>query len=232
MEWAKLIHVSQRLTLSAPLPPAAHIIVSMRCKAAFDKPERNTALLVNEARMIDAEDSTEFTLLENTYLARDFRIVYAPTGKPFGLPAPPTRAPDQEVETATSPQAALIYRLLGGPGRPFISTRRRPGRRLFGTYHALTEHLRSYLPCDPERGLRLPSGSAAHPRRRFPCPCVSRRNTVDAAVVRWRNNPFRNPCPGARRDRSRKRIGDQDMRARSIIKCVSISLTTEKSSRS
>jgi hypothetical protein len=95
MEWAKLIHVSQRLTLSAPLPPAAHIIVSMRCKAAFDKPDRNATLLVNEARMVNAEDGTEFALLENTYLARDFRIADAPTGKPIGLSAPPTRAPDQ-----------------------------------------------------------------------------------------------------------------------------------------
>ena len=114
MAWAKLIHVSQRLTLNVPLPPAAQIIVSMRCKAAFDKPDRNATLLVNEARMVNAVDGTELALLENTYLARDFRIADAPTGKPVGLPAPPPRAPDLEVEISTSPQAALIYRLLGG----------------------------------------------------------------------------------------------------------------------
>ncbi len=114
MAWAKLIHVSQRLSLSAPLPPAAQIIVSMRCKAAFDKPDRNATLLVNEVRMVDAEGGTELALLENTYLARDFRIADTPTGKPDALPTPPTRAPDLEIETPTSPQAALIYRLLGG----------------------------------------------------------------------------------------------------------------------
>jgi acyl dehydratase len=114
MEWAKLIHVSQRLHLSAPLPPAAQIIVSMRCKAAFDKPDRNATLLVNEVRMMDANEGTELAHLENTYLARDFRIADAPTGKPDALPAPPTPAPDLEIEIPTSPQAALIYRLLGG----------------------------------------------------------------------------------------------------------------------
>ena len=38
MERAKLIHVSQHLELGALLPPSAEIIVSTRCKAAFDKP--------------------------------------------------------------------------------------------------------------------------------------------------------------------------------------------------
>ena len=114
MAWAKLIHVSHRLEINAPLPPSAEIIVSTRCKAAFDKPNQNATLLVNETRMVNAVDGKEWAVLENVYLARDFRLSGAPTGRPEALPSPPSRKPDVEVPMPTSPQVALIYRLLGG----------------------------------------------------------------------------------------------------------------------
>lgn len=48
-------------------------------QGTFDKPDREATLLVNEARMVDAEDGAELALLENTW---NFRIAYAPQENP------------------------------------------------------------------------------------------------------------------------------------------------------
>lgn len=114
MEWAKLIHVSERLTLDTPLPASATILVSSCCTEAWDKPGRNATLLVNETTLEDAGSGNRLALLESVYLARDFRLANAPQGHPHALPPPPARDADLEVILPTSPQAALVYRLLGG----------------------------------------------------------------------------------------------------------------------
>jgi hypothetical protein len=64
----------------------------------------------------------------------------------------------------------------------------------------------------------------------FLCDRISRRNTVDAVVVRRSGSLFRNLHPKAQRDY--KQISGQTVKARSIVKCVLISLTTVKLSRS
>ncbi len=122
MAWPKLIHASERVRILSPLPPEASILVSTRCASAWDKPARNATLLVNETTLAAAADRTPLAVLESVYLARGFRLDGAPEGRPDPLPPTPDGAhdgpPDITVDLPVSPQAALVYRLLGG--RSFI----------------------------------------------------------------------------------------------------------------
>lgn len=112
VDWSKLIHASQRLTMHQPLPPVAEFTMRSKIHAAFDKPSINSTLLVSRTEMlIDGERVAE---LEAVSLARDFRVNGAPLGSPEALPVPPSRDADSCVFTPTSPQVALVYRLLGG----------------------------------------------------------------------------------------------------------------------
>jgi acyl dehydratase len=52
-----------------------------------------------------------------TTLARDFRVAGAPEAPPRPKSARPDRKPDEVVTLKTSPQVALIYRLLGGKAK-------------------------------------------------------------------------------------------------------------------
>lgn len=112
VEWSKLIHAAQRLTLHQPLPTEAEIRCDTRTSAAFAK-KRGT-LLVNETKLYHHRTNTLLADLESVSLARDFVVTGAPEGSPPQDPAPPNREPDVVVDLPTSPQVALIYRLLGG----------------------------------------------------------------------------------------------------------------------
>ena len=117
VEWSKLIHASQRMQSFAPLPPSAELIADSRFVAAFDKPAINATLLISEVAVSDATSGERLAVMEHVSLARDFRVVGAPEGSPKPMSPPPTREPDGEVHLRTSPQVALIYRLLGGRSR-------------------------------------------------------------------------------------------------------------------
>lgn len=114
IDWSKLIHASERVELAGNLPPSGTIVTDTRLEAVYDKPARNATLLVSTTTMHDARTGDLLGQLKGTSLARDFRIAGAPEGAPQALPAPPSREPDRFVDMPTSPQVALIYRLLGG----------------------------------------------------------------------------------------------------------------------
>ena len=114
VDWSKLLHASQRMTMYAPLPSAATLKADYRIKEVFDKPSRNATLIVTSTELRDAQSNELLAQLEGISLARDFRINGAPQGSPQRLPRAPDRAPDAIVDAPTSPQVALIYRLLGG----------------------------------------------------------------------------------------------------------------------
>lgn len=114
IDWSKLIHAAERLRLARPLPPAGAIVTDTRIDAVFDKPARNATLLVSKTSMHLADTGEYLGELEGTSLARDFRVAGAPEGRPDAPPAIPDRGPDLVVELPTSPQVALVYRMLGG----------------------------------------------------------------------------------------------------------------------
>lgn len=113
VEWSKLLHAAQKITFHHPLPTAGKVRASRAVKAAYDKPGRGT-LLIDETQVFDEHGETLLATLEATSFLRDFHIPNAPEGGPAPFPEAPARDPDLLEVLETSPQAALVYRLLGG----------------------------------------------------------------------------------------------------------------------
>ena len=114
IDWSKLLHASQYVRLHQPLPSAGELIADTQVEAVYDKPARNASLLVTSTKLRLAGSDELLGEMRSISLARDFRVPGAPAGAPEALPTPPVHAPDLETHVSTSPQVALIYRLLGG----------------------------------------------------------------------------------------------------------------------
>ncbi len=114
MDWSKLIHVSQGMEVHQAFPPAAQLRADSRIVEVLDKPRQNATILTSETIIREAESGTVLADLRSTNLARDFRVDGAPTAGARTGGMRPDRDADVTVSMVTSPQVALIYRLLGG----------------------------------------------------------------------------------------------------------------------
>ncbi|MCH9675198.1 MAG: 3-alpha,7-alpha,12-alpha-trihydroxy-5-beta-cholest-24-enoyl-CoA hydratase [Gammaproteobacteria bacterium] len=112
IEWSKLIHAAQHIETFAPMPARAQLRTTTRTLAAFKK--RAGTFIVNETDVFDQQTDNRLARLESVSLARDFFVEGTPEGSPPKRHAHPQRPADKIVSIETSPQVALIYRLLGG----------------------------------------------------------------------------------------------------------------------
>lgn len=112
--WSKLIHLAQSVELHGTFPVEARLLADSRILDAVDKPRQNATVLTSETLIREAGGDRTLARLVMTSLARDFRVVGAPEGGARARVARPDRKPDHVVALQTSPQVALIYRLLGG----------------------------------------------------------------------------------------------------------------------
>jgi acyl dehydratase len=113
VDWRKMLHGEQGLTLHRPLPVAGTVIGRTRIKEIVDKGRERGALMFTERRILDKESGAEIATLTSTTVMRGdggFGGPNGPTPTPHRLPE---RAPDAALDIATLPQAALIYRLSG-----------------------------------------------------------------------------------------------------------------------
>jgi acyl dehydratase len=113
IDWRKLLHGEQGLTLHRPLPVAGTVIGKLRIKDIVDKGRERGALMFTERSICDKETGAEIATLTSTTVMRGdggFGGPSGPTPTPHSLPK---RAPDAALDIATLPQAALIYRLSG-----------------------------------------------------------------------------------------------------------------------
>lgn len=113
IDFSKVLHVGQSLTLMRPLPAAASVIVAERVIGAFDKGRDKGALLLLEKTIRDAQSGALLCSLVATILARADGGFGGPRE---GAPAPhvlPDRRPDLEVACATRPDQAFLYALTG-----------------------------------------------------------------------------------------------------------------------
>ena len=108
----KLVHLAQAAEFPAPLPPAATVNGGARVVSLTDRGEGRGAVLVLERTITDAQGGTLYCRLQQTLLLRG-------DGGFGGEPAlrepkfEPARDADLRERFATSPRAALIYRLSG-----------------------------------------------------------------------------------------------------------------------
>jgi acyl dehydratase len=113
VDWKKVLHGEQDITIFKPLPAAGTVIGRTRVTGVFDKGRDKGAVLVSERDVIDKASGDLLCRLTSTTMMRGDGGFGGPSGP---LPAPhplPDRAPDQTASIATLPQAALIYRLSG-----------------------------------------------------------------------------------------------------------------------
>jgi acyl dehydratase len=113
IDWLRMLHGEQRISIVKPLPPAACVIGRTRIREVCDKGPGKQALIYVERQIVDKKTGELYSVLEQT-------IVCLGQGG-FGGPrktlaAPhfiPDRDPDTSFEQSILPQAALLYRLSG-----------------------------------------------------------------------------------------------------------------------
>lgn len=117
MDWRKLVHADQRVTLNGALPRAAEVTGQIENVVVADRGEGRGAVIVQRRTLRNAADGNLLATVESTYLARGDGG-FSGEGKSDPLPehasaARLDRAPDKSCELAIPPNAALLYRLNG-----------------------------------------------------------------------------------------------------------------------
>lgn len=119
IDWVRVLHGEQRITLHAPLPAEGTVLGRSRVTRIIDKGEGKGALVVVERTVIDTADGRLLATLEQRNFCRGDGG-FSTGGQPSdeAVPAPPRvpEAPaDAVCDIATRPESALLYRLCGDP---------------------------------------------------------------------------------------------------------------------
>src|SRR5258708_6074520 len=112
VDWRKVLHGEQGLTLHRPLPPAGTVLGRSRILEIVDRGERG-AFMYSERDVVDQATGTLLATTTSTTVLRGEGGFGGPTGPTPEAHSLPQRAPDLAVDLPTLPQAALIYRLSG-----------------------------------------------------------------------------------------------------------------------
>lgn len=105
----KIVHGHQKVTLHAPIPPSGVLRSTATVQAIYDLKKMAQAVIVT--RTTDESGTPLFDT--------EWGILYLGEGGFDGEPPPgretsaPSRAPDWRVEETSSPEQALLYRLMG-----------------------------------------------------------------------------------------------------------------------
>jgi acyl dehydratase len=113
VDWKQVLHGEQELVLHRPLPPEGTVVGRTRVEEIIDKGAGKGALIYSSREVSDAASGELLCTLRSTTFCRG--------DGGFGGPAGPTKSPHRipekphelECDLATSPRAALIYRLSG-----------------------------------------------------------------------------------------------------------------------
>jgi len=111
IDWVKIVHGEQGLTLHAPLPIEGEVVGTSRVTGLVDRGAGKGALMYSERLVTDAKTGAKLATLTSTSFLRGDGGFGGPDG-PVRSPHPmPDRAPDVAVTLATRPEQAAIYRL-------------------------------------------------------------------------------------------------------------------------
>ncbi|MBN9424894.1 MAG: MaoC family dehydratase N-terminal domain-containing protein [Burkholderiales bacterium] len=116
IDFLKLVHGEQGVVLHAPLPAAGTVIGESRVTRIVDKGAGKGAVMHVEKTLRDEADGRLLATAEQVLFLRGDGGFSGGTGGDEPAPAPPTppqSAPDVQLELATRPEAALVYRLSG-----------------------------------------------------------------------------------------------------------------------
>lgn len=113
IDWVKVVHGEQGLTLHKPLQPSGTVIGRNRVVDVIDKGPGRGALVFSERTLFDKGTGDLIATINQTSFCRGdggFGGPERPQPQPHRLPDRPA---DRTCVLPTSPQAALIYRLSG-----------------------------------------------------------------------------------------------------------------------
>ncbi len=116
IDFVKLVHGEQAVTLHRPLPAAGTLIGRSRVTRIVDKGEGKGALVSVEKVLTDEADGAPVATTEQTlFLRGDGGFSRNGGGDEPAAPPPatPERAPEVVLDLTTRPESALIYRLSG-----------------------------------------------------------------------------------------------------------------------
>ena len=113
LDWTKMVHGEQSMQIHRPLAAAGHVIGRNRVVHLSDKGAGRGALVYVERTISDAETGQAIaTLLQTLFCRADGG--FGGDAAPYRTSrAVPTETPDCTIQSKTSPQTALIYRLTG-----------------------------------------------------------------------------------------------------------------------
>lgn len=113
LDWVRIVHAEQALTLHKPLPGEAHVIGKSRVVSILDKGADKGALITYERRILERDTGEALCTITQTMLARGDGGFGGPKLTTAPPPAPPERAPDLVIDLPCAANAALLYRLNG-----------------------------------------------------------------------------------------------------------------------
>ena len=113
IDWVKLVHGEQALTLHRPMPVAATVVGKSRILSVVDKGKDKGAVILLERVLTDQASGEKIATLVASVFCRGDGGFGKGDDAPPPPPAVPDRTPDAVIDFPTLPQAALIYRLSG-----------------------------------------------------------------------------------------------------------------------
>ena len=111
--WGKLLHGSQEIRLSAPLPAAGALSVVAEVADIQDKGEGKNAIIMLRARGSDPATGKHVAETLTTLVIRGDGGFGGQPGQRAAAPEFPDREPDARIPLSTREDQALIYRLSG-----------------------------------------------------------------------------------------------------------------------
>jgi hypothetical protein len=112
IDWVRLLHGEQAITLHRALPVEAELIGTSRVTGIVDKGAGRGAVLYSERQISDAATGELYATLAMSTFCRGDGGFGGPSGPTWPVHALPERAPDMVCDLPTMPQQALLYHSL------------------------------------------------------------------------------------------------------------------------
>ena len=114
IDWQRILHGEQTLTLHKPLPAAATVTGEHRIEAIFDKGPDKGAVMLLSRQLFDAANGDRLATVGSTVFMRgNGGFGGRSEGAPKPHPVPSDRPADMTLDLPTRADQALIYRLSG-----------------------------------------------------------------------------------------------------------------------
>ena len=114
IEWKKILHGEQMLTVHRPLPPACIVVSETTVDEIYDKGADKGAVLYQTRKLFDqSSGDLLMTLRSSAFMRGNGGFGGNSQGGPQPHPVPADRRPDLMLDIVTRPEQAVLYRLSG-----------------------------------------------------------------------------------------------------------------------